>query len=210
LRECSTLRNVAGSIPVSVVEVFRWRNSSSHTMGLTKSLTENDTRNPYLVGSFGGQKRSLLGADTFVTFLYLQEIWKPEAPRILRPVHYCNVISLHFYPFISFTIVSPDQIPYRYYQYWMLRTLGTVWNEVGVAQFRVLSLQMPRRRRQTAIDATTLAGLRTEKSVQDCSTVNSFTSQFSSQVRTAALSQFWHRTVAGCTQTYQIATLNLP
>jgi len=84
-------------------------------------------------------------------------------------------------------------------------TLETVRNEVGVAQFQVLS----RRGRKNTKVAFTLAGLRAEKSVPDSPTVNSLTSQFSSQVRTATLSQFSHRTVAGVTQTCQSVTLLL-
>jgi hypothetical protein len=47
LRHCAISREISGSIPDGVIEIFRWHNSSSRTMalGLTQPLTEMSTRN---------------------------------------------------------------------------------------------------------------------------------------------------------------------
>jgi hypothetical protein len=46
LRHYATSRKVAGSVPVGVIGIFYWHNSSGHTMalGLTQPLTEMSTR----------------------------------------------------------------------------------------------------------------------------------------------------------------------
>jgi hypothetical protein len=62
-------------------------------------------------------------------------------------------------------------------------TLETVRNEGGVAKFQVLFLHLSRYQRKTTNDSFDLAGLRAEETVPGCPTVNSLTSQLSSQVK---------------------------
>ena len=124
------------------------------------------------------------------------------------PLQGCNGVAVrfvfsYFILNISTIILSVGQITYRYYQYWML--CWKQWNEVSVVQFQVLS----RRGRKNTKDTFTSAGLRAEKSLPDSPSVNSLTSQFSSQVRAAVISHFWHRTVASGTQTCHSVTLLL-
>jgi len=175
-------------------------------LGSTQPLTEMDTRN-----TSRGIKADLLRADNLATFVCFHEIWEPQAPRILWPVQVCNGIAFFFYlfyNFISIRIVAVGQIPYRYCQYWVSRCklceMKWAWHNCRYCSGNCLDTW-----RQIGIDAFTLSGIRTEASVPDSRTVNSLTSQLSSQIRTATLSQFWHRTVAGYTQTCQSVMLLL-
>jgi hypothetical protein len=48
-KHCATSRQVAGSIPDEVTEIFQWLNPSGRivALGSTQPLTEMSTRNPF-------------------------------------------------------------------------------------------------------------------------------------------------------------------
>jgi hypothetical protein len=92
LRHCATSRKVAGSIPIGVIRMFNWQNTSGRTMalGLTQPLTQMSTRNI----SWGVKMAGVSG-------------WKPYQLRVLKsgslnllkpsgPVQVCNETALTF------------------------------------------------------------------------------------------------------------------
>ena len=83
LRQCTTGRKVAGSIPDRVIGIFHWHNPSGRTMalGLTQPLTGMSTRNTSL-GAGRGRCVGLTNLSPSCTDCL--EIWASQPPGTLK------------------------------------------------------------------------------------------------------------------------------
>jgi hypothetical protein len=83
LRQCTTKRKVAGSIPDGVIGIFHWHNPSGRTMALgVDSASNRNEYQEYFLGGKGGRCVELTTLPPSCADCL--EIWEPQPPGTLR------------------------------------------------------------------------------------------------------------------------------